>query len=478
MYKTLIGLEVHVHLATKSKCFCSCSTVFGQRPNSQTCPVCLGFPGSLPVLNESALQLGLKAASALNCQISQFIKFDRKNYFYPDLPKNFQISQYDLPLAREGWLFINSEGASKKIRIRRAHLEEDAGKLMHQEKGASLVDFNRCGIPLLEIVSEPDLNSPEEAYDYLVRLKAILEYLEVSDCNMEEGSLRCDANISLSPAGAKKPGEKVELKNMNSFKGVKLALEYEVKRQSALLDKKKKVLQETRLWDATKNITLAMRSKEEAHDYRYFPEPDLVPFVLNEDYIKQIQASLPELPQAKAERFMQQYQIPAYDAGVLTADKYLADYFEESVRLYPKPKVVSNWMMSDLLAQLNNRNIEIRYLELKPRSFVAIFGMIDRGVISGKIAKVILSEMLDTKKEAEEIVKEKGMHQITDTEELEKIAQAVIAENPKPVDDYAQGRSEALMFLVGQMMRKSRGKANPNIANKLLKEKLERRNHA
>ena len=478
MYKTVIGLEVHAHLATKTKCFCSCSTEFGQRPNTQTCPVCLGFPGSLPVLNESALQLALKAALALNCQVSKFIKFDRKNYFYPDLPKNFQISQYDLPLSHDGWLNIDTESGEKKIRIRRTHLEEDAGKLIHQEDGNSLVDFNRCGIPLLEIVSEPDINSPQQAYDYLLRIKTILEYLEVSDCNMEEGSLRCDANISLMSEQAKTAGEKVELKNMNSFKGVKQALEFEIKRQKALLDKKEKVVQETRLWDAKENVTVPMRSKEQAHDYRYFPEPDLVPFVLDEEYIQEIKQSLPELPKARAERFLREYELPQYDANVLTADKFMADYFEECVKLYPNPKIISNWIMTELLAYLNSRNMEIRQLSVKPRSFVAIFQMMDEGQISGKIAKEILPQILDSRGEARDIIKEKGLVQISDTSEIEEIIQKVIKDNPKPVADYYQGRDNALMFLIGQVMRNSLGRADPKIANKILKEKLERRDNA
>ena len=477
--KTVIGLEVHAHLDTKTKCFCSCSTEFGQRPNSQTCPVCLGFPGSLPVLNEEALKLALKSALALHCKISKFIKFDRKNYFYPDLPKNFQISQYDLPLSHDGWLNIDIEKGKKKIRIRRAHLEEDAGKLVHPEDSKmSLVDFNRSGIALLEIVSEPDINSPQEAYDYLSRLKTILEYLEVSDCNMEQGSLRCDANISLMPEGAKSHGEKVELKNMNSFKGVKQALEYEQKRQKALLKNKKRVVQETRLWDAEKCETVPMRSKEEAHDYRYFPEPDLVPFILDDEYIQKIRQSLPELPKQRTERFIREYKIPEYDAGVLTAEKYLADYFEECVKLYPQPKIISNWMMTELLQNLNSRNINIRDLEMKPKIFVEIFKMMDAGTISGKIAKDILPKMLDEKREAGDIVKENRMQQITDTGELEKAIQEVIAENPKPVCDYYQGKTNAFTFLIGQIMRKSLGRANPKIVNEILKKRLERRENA
>lgn len=479
MYQTVIGLEVHAHLDTKSKCFCACANQFGQQPNSSTCPVCLGFPGSLPVLNKAALELALKAALALNCRVASLIKFDRKNYFYPDLPKNFQISQYDLPIAQNGWLNVPAKTGEKKIRIRRAHLEEDAGKLIHPEKGKdSLVDFNRGGVPLLEIVSEPDLDSPGEAYDYLMALKSILEYLEVSDCNMEEGSLRCDANISVKPRGAKAHGEKVELKNMNSFKGVKEALEYEEKRQRALLDKKQTVVQETRLWDAEKAVTVLMRTKEQAHDYRYFPEPDLAPFVLGETYVQGIEKALPELARQRAERFEREYKIPAYDAKVLTSDKYLADYFEESVKLFAQPKIVSNWLMSELLAHLNSRHLEIRALTLRPKSFTALLEMIENNTISGKMAKEVLPKMLDTKKEAQEIIQESNLRQISDTGELSAVVRKVIADNPKPVADYYGGKPAAFTFLVGQIMRQSRGLANPAAANKMLKEELERRNHA
>ncbi len=472
MYRVVIGLEVHAHLATRSKCFCGCSTEFGQRPNSQSCPVCLGLPGSLPVLNEEALKLAIKAALALDCKISKLIKFDRKNYFYPDLPKNFQISQYDLPVASGGSLSIDTGTGPRRIRIRRAHLEEDAGKLIH-EKGQSLVDFNRCGMPLLEVVSEPEIASADEANEYLVRLKRILKYLEVSDCNMEEGSLRCDANISLSQEGSKELGEKVELKNMNSFKGVKQALEYEIKRQGKLLDQKKRIVQETRLWNSEENKTEVMRSKEEAHDYRYFPEPDLVPFILSEAYIKEIEKSLPELSQAKASRFVREYKIPEYDANVLTADKYLSQYFENCVKIYNSPKVISNWIMSELLAQLNARNIEVRHLKLKPKTFVTLLKMIETGEISGKIAKEILPEVLDGKKEPGDIVRDRGLSQISDSGKLDRIIEQVVKDNPKPVEDYRGGKANAFGFLVGQIMRASRGQANPELANKLLKKKLE-----
>lgn len=472
-YKPVIGLEVHTELHTKSKCFCGCSTEFGKRPNSQTCPVCLGLPGSLPVLNEAALQFAIKTGLGLNCRISRLIKFDRKDYFYPDLPKNFQISQPNLPLAQDGWLRIDTERGVKKIGIRQAHLEEDVGKLIHPAQSRiSLVDFNRNGIPLLEIVTEPDMNSSQEVYDFLLHLKSILKYLEVSDCNMEEGSLRCDANISLMPKGSKTPGQKVEVKNMNSFKAVKQAVEYEVKRQEELLDNKKEVVLETRLWDVIKNVTAPMRTKAEAQHHYNFPEPDLVPFILEDGYIQKIKESLPELPKQRAGRFIREYKIPEYDAGVLTADKYLADYFEECARLYPQPKVISNWLMTQILAHLNSRSIDIRRMGLKPESFVAIFQMIDEGTISANTAKEILPRMLDGKKEARDIVEESSLLQITDTGELEEIVRKVIAENSKATADYYQGKSSAFTFLIGQVMRKSRGKASPRIVNRILKEKL------
>jgi len=479
MHQAVIGLEVHVELHTRSKCFCSCSTEFGKRPNSQTCPVCLGLPGSLPVLNEAALQFAIKTGLGLNCRILKLIKFDRKDYFYPDLPKNFQISQPNLPLAQDGWLCIDTKKGVKKIGIRQAHLEEDVGKLIHPAGAQiSLVDFNRNGIPLLEIVTEPQMNSSQEVYDFLLQLKSILKYLEVSDCNMEEGSLRCDANISLMPEGSKTPGQKVEVKNMNSFKVVRQAVEYEAERQEKLLNKKKKVVLETRLWDVIKNVTVPMRTKAEAQHHYNFPEPDLVPFVLKDEYIQKIKESLPELPKQRAERFIREYKIPEYDANVLTADKYLADYFEECVKLYPKPKVISNWIMTGLLAHLNERNIEVRNLKLKPKSFVAIFQMMDEGVISGKIAKGILPQMLDGKQEARDIVKEKDIQQITDAKGLEEIVREVITENSKPAAEYCRGKDAAFTFLVGQIMRKSRGRANPQIANKILKESLKRRDDA
>jgi len=473
-YETVIGLEVHVHLSTRSKIFCGCSTKFGAPPNSQTCPVCLGLPGVLPVLNEEALNLGIKVALALNCNMSGIMKFDRKNYYYPDLPKNFQISQYDMPLASKGVLEIETENNAKKIRINRVHMEEDAGKLIHEEGGkTSLVDLNRTGIPLLEIVSEPDIASPQEAQQYLINLKAILQYLNVSDCNMEEGSLRCDANISVRPKGAKELGVKTETKNMNTFKGVRDALGYEEQRQTALLKNGKKVVQETRLWNREKQKTFSMRSKEEAHDYRYFPEPDLVPFEIDRERIENLKSVLPELPQARMKRFQQTYGLSGYDASVLVSRKEIADYFEECLEFSEKPKAVANWITQDIAAESSATGLSIQALGLKPQNLAGMVGMIESGVLSGKIAKAVLKLMIETKKTAEEIVKEKGLVQLSSGDEIRKIVKGIMADNAKSVNDYRSGKKQALAFLVGQVMRKTRGKANPKLLNKILTEELE-----
>jgi len=470
-YEIVIGLEVHLQLNTKSKVFCGCSTDFGSAPNTQTCPVCLGFPGSLPVLNRRALELGAKVAIALNCQIAKKIKFDRKNYFYPDLPKDYQISQFDNPLAQHGKLAIIAGEVEKIIRVRRVHLEEDTGKLFHQ-KDASLIDFNRCGIPLLEIVSEPDMNSPEEAYLYLTALKSILEYLDVSDCNMEEGSLRCDANISLRNKGDKELGTKTEIKNMNSFKGVKLALEYEAKRQANLLDADQRIVQETMLYNAEKGITEPMRSKEEAHDYRYFPEPDLVPFDFEKSLLEEIEKDIPELPEPKKNRFIKDYQLSNYDAAIMASDKSTADYFEKCAALYRNPKTVTNWIMGDISAYMRDNNVSIKDLKLKPENLSSMLKMIDGGVITGKIAKTLLIEIIQTGKDPEKLVKEKGLEQISDIGLLEAAIGSVIAENPKSAEDFKNGKDNAIMFLVGKVMQKTKGRANPNKVNEMLREKL------
>ena len=472
-YETVIGLEVHLQLSTNTKAFCGCSTEFGRAPNSQTCPVCLGFPGSLPVLNEEAFLHSIRVALALNCKIQGLIKFDRKNYYYPDLPKNFQISQYDMPLAYDGAVEIPSGAGRKKIRIKRVHLEEDAGKLIHPERsGYSLVDYNRSGMPLLEIVTEPDINSPAQAYDYLTKLKSILQYLRVSDCDMEKGSLRCDANISVRPAGVKELGTKVELKNMNTFKGVRIALEHESKRQVSALEDGEKIIQETRLWDADRSVTVPMRSKEEAKDYRYFPEPDLVPFVVDNIVIKRIRGDLPELPEARTERFKKDYGLSDYDALILTGSPDTADWFESAVKLYKNAKVVANWLMGDITAALNEKNIGITELGISADGLAGLLKMLDDGTISGKMAKDVLKEAIETKTRPEDIVKEKGLSQVSDASKIEEAVNAVIAREVKTVNDYRAGKKTAFTFLVGQAMKETRGKANPVMVNDILKKKL------
>jgi len=470
-YEIVIGLEVHLQLNTKSKVFCGCSTNFGSAPNTQVCPVCLGFPGSLPVLNRRALELGAKVSIALNCQIAEKIRFDRKNYFYTDLPKDYQISQFDQPLAQHGILTIITGEAEKNIRIRRVHLEEDTGKLFHQ-KDSSLIDFNRCGIPLLEIVSEPDMNSPEEAYLYLTALKSILEYIDVSDCNMEEGSLRCDANISLRKKADKELGTKTEIKNMNSFKGVKAALEYETKRQMDLLEDGKRIAQETRLYNTEKGVTEPMRSKEEAHDYRYFPEPDLAPFNFEKSFLKAIERDIPELPEPKKNRFIKDYLLSGYDAGIIVSDKNTADYFEKCASLYSNPKTIANWLIGDISAYMKDNNVSIKDLNLKESYLSGMLKMIDNGVITGKIAKTLLIEAIQTGKDPEKLVKENGLEQISDVKLLEAATSQVIAENPKSTEDFKNGKDNAIMFLMGKVMQKTKGRANPNKVNEMLREKL------
>lgn len=472
-YEPVIGLEVHVQLKTKSKVFCGCATEFGKAPNTQTCPVCLGFPGVLPVLNDRALMSAIRVALALDCTISDLIKFDRKNYFYPDLPKNFQISQYDRPLSYGGRLDVNIDNSRKRIGITRVHLEEDTGKLLHEEKDEiSLIDFNRSGIPLLEIVSEPDINSSEEAYRYLTTLKSILQYLEVSDCDMEKGSLRCDANISLRKKGEKALGVKTEIKNMNSFKGVRTALEYELERQVKILESGERIVQETRLWDPEKAVTQSMRSKEEAHDYRYFSEPDLVPYILSQELIDMEKKALPELPEARKARFVTAYGLPGYDADVLTQDKDLADFFEECTKYHENPKSISNWIMGDLLGYLNANLLKLKDVKLSPQNLAGLLKEIDSGKISGKMAKDVLLEMLKTGKDARNIIEEKGLVQISDGAQLEIFADEAIAENKKSVEDFLKGKENALMFLVGQVMKKTKGRANPTVINEILRRKL------
>lgn len=476
-WETVIGLEVHVELKTNTKAFCDSSTEFGGDPNTHVCPVCMGLPGTLPVLNKKVVEYAVKAALALNCHIAKFSKFDRKNYFYPDLSKNYQISQFDLPIAQNGYLDIEIDGNSKRIGVNRLHMEEDAGKLVHQgsimTSPYSLVDYNRAGVPLIEIVSEPDMRSPEEARAYLEKLKAIIEYTGVSDCKMEEGSLRCDANISVRPMGDTKLGTKTEIKNMNSFRALQRALEYEVERQIGVLEDGGSIVQETRTWDEAKGVTLSMRSKEEAHDYRYFPDPDLVPVVLDDHYIQEIKESLPELPDSRKARYVDEYGLPEYDAMVLTLTKEMSNYFEEVLDYFPQPKEVSNWIMGDYSRILNASQIEVTDSKVTPVQFAALLKLIDKGTISGKIAKTVLEEMVASGKDPAKIVEEKGLVQISDEGELARIIDGVLADNPKSVEDYRAGKKKAIGFLVGQTMKATKGKANPEMVNKLLREKLQ-----
>lgn len=477
-YETVIGLETHVQLKTKSKIFCSCSTQFGSEPNSNTCPVCLGLPGSLPVLNHEALQLGIKVGLAVNAKIAKRIKFDRKNYFYPDLPKAYQISQFDMPVSSQGELVIDLKSndgtlAKKRIGITRAHLEEDAGKLLHEGvQDGSWVDYNRAGIPLLEIVSEPDLRSPEEAYEYLINLKAILIYLGVSDCNMEEGSLRCDANVSIRKTGETKLGTKVEIKNLNSFKAVQKAIQYEVERQREAVEAGEKLRQETRLWNEAKSETSPMRSKEEAHDYRYFPEPDLVPFSVPEPEIEKIRKALPELPKARKERFQKEFGLSEYDAYTLVGDKALADYFETCVLEGAGAKLASSWIQTELLGALNERKISFAKNPISAKDLAGLVRLMENNTISGKIAKDVLPAMMDEKKSADVIVKEKDLVQVTDSKLIEAACQKAIEQNPKVVEQYRSGKKQSLGFLVGQVMKETKGKANPKLVNEILEKVL------
>ncbi len=472
-YEPVIGLEVHVQLKTATKVFCGCANAFGAPENTQTCPVCLGLPGSLPVLNTVTLCSAAKVALALGCTVRSFTKFDRKNYFYPDLPKNFQISQFDLPLAEHGYLVMEEGAVSKKVRIKRVHLEEDAGKLLHPEgSGSSLVDFNRTGSPLLEIVSEPDLQSPEEAYVYLTGLKLLLQYLGVSDCDMEKGSLRCDANVSMRPAGTKGLGTKTELKNMNSFKAVRAGLEFEIARQTQALGTGERLIQETRLWDEDSQSTRSMRSKEEAHDYRYFPEPDLPPFTFSEADQEALRRELPELPLERSRRFCSDYGLPRKEAAVLIASKDMADFFEEGARLFKESKKVANWLMGPVLAQINARGVSFEELGLQPATFVELIRLVEDGVISNLAGKDVLGAMLDSKKGPAEIVKEKNLAQMSGEEALGGIIEEVLKKNEKTAADYRSGKESALMFLIGQVMRLSKGKANPKVAQELLKKRL------
>lgn len=475
-YEAVIGLEVHVQLKTKTKAFCGCLTEFGREPNSQVCPICLGFPGTLPVLNKNALDYAIKVGIALNCRIQEYTKFDRKNYFYPDLPKNYQISQYDLPLSKDGFLEIDLDGKRKRVGITRVHLEEDAGKLIHREN-LSLVDFNRTGIPLLEIVSQPDIKSPQEAYVYLTDLKSIIEYLGVSDCDMEKGSLRCDANVSVRKTGDTKLGVKAEVKNMNSFKAVKEALAFEIERQKKISEEGAPIIQETRLWDASQLKTLPMRTKEEAKDYRYFPEPDLPPLTIDKEKIAEIKTTIPELPYQKWLRFVKEYAISEDDAKILIVSKKDADYAEGCIKAYPEKnkKPIVNFLIGPLLFEANSRNCGIWELQIPGGSseLINLVKSVEGARISYLMAKSVLSESINSATPASKIIQDKNLFQVSDSGTLNSAIEEIIRENTKSVADYRQGKTNALMFLVGQVMKKSQGKANPKAVQELLKRRLE-----
>ncbi len=475
--ESVIGLEVHAQLLTATKMFCGCSTAFGAAPNTQTCPVCQGMPGSLPVINGRAIEFGIKTALALGCTVNPLNRFARKHYYYPDMPKNYQISQYEEPLAEHGRLDIEAGGAARAIGIQRLHLEEDVGKLLHEgaleTAQSSQVDFNRAGVPLMEIVSQPDLRSSDEAAAYLKALRAIVIYLRVCDGNMEEGSLRCDANISLRPRGAAEYGTKVEIKNMNSFRNVQHALEYEIKRQARALETGERIVQETRLWDPEKSVTVSMRSKEFAHDYRYFPEPDLPPLNVRSAWTEEIRAGLPELPAARRRRFMKAYALSAYDADLLTQGRGLSDYFEEAVGVYNKPKVVANWVLNELLRELaGDDDKAVAACPIPPSHMAGMLRLIDDGTISGKIAKDVFEKMYRSGETAEAIVTREGLTQVADAGELGKVVDQVLTTHAKVVEDYKAGKKAALGFLVGQVMKSTEGKANPAVVNRLLAEKL------
>jgi len=478
-YEAVIGLECHAQLLTNSKLFCSCSTRFGDAPNMNTCPVCLGLPGALPVLNRVAVALAVRAALGLNCSLNPESQWARKNYFYPDLPKGYQISQYDRPLAQHGFIEISVNATIKKIGVQRVHMEEDAGKSLHEGFADSsrytYLDFNRSGVPLIEIVSEPDIRSSAEANDYLKRLKEILEYLDVNDGNMEEGSLRCDANVSVRKVGEQKFGTRTELKNINSFRFVQKAIDFEIDRQIEVIENGGRVVQETRLWNADEERTVSMRSKEEAHDYRYFPEPDLPLLVLDHEAIKNIERSMPELPESRRKRFVKEYALSEYDAGILATTRALAEFFEETAKLSGQPKAAANWIMGDLLRFYKDSNTDLKNLSdspVKPKMLAGMISLVEKGTISGKIAKTVMEEMYATGKTAQAIIEEKGLVQISNVDEIEMIVSKVIEQNPKPVEQYRQGKTGNFGFFVGQVMKATGGRANPQTVNDVLKKRL------
>lgn len=472
-YETVIGLEVHVELSTKTKIFCSCKNEFGAAPNTNVCPVCLSMPGTLPVLNRKVVEYGVRAGYALNCEVPNFSKMDRKNYVYPDLAKAYQISQFDYPLCKKGCVEIDIGGNKRQVGITRIHIEEDAGKLIHED-GVSKVDYNRGGVPLIEIVTEPDLRSAEEVKAFLDTIKANMDYVGISDCKMEEGSLRCDINISIRPEGCKTYGTRTELKNINSFSAAVKAIEAEVARHIEVISAGGEIVQETRRWDEVQGKTFPMRDKEEAHDYRYFPDPDLVPIYLSDEELKEIKDSMPELPGEKKKRYKEQYGLSEYDAGVLTSSKYLAAFFEECVILLDEPKAICNYIMVDLLKLLNESGIEHKDSPLSAESLCDLVTMTKQGVINSSVAKQVFEEAFKTGKKPMAIVEEKGLKQIDDTEAIKEIVIKIINDNPKPAADYKNGNKKAMTFFVGQVMKATKGKANPKTVNEFVKEQLEK----
>ena len=472
-YESVIGLEIHSELSTKTKIFCSCTTEFGGDVNTHCCPICTGMPGTLPVMNKKVVEYAVKAGLAMNCEIARFSKQDRKNYFYPDLPKAYQISQYDLPICKNGYLDIEVDGKTKRIGINRIHVEEDAGKLLHNAWGnGTLVDMNRCGVPLIEIVTEPDMRSAQEAKALLEKIKTILQYIDVSDCKMQEGSLRCDINVSIMEKGSTEFGTRTEMKNLNSFSAAEKAILTEIERQKEVLEDGGEIFQETRRWDDELEESFSMRSKEDAHDYRYFPEPDLLPIVLTEEYIENIKNNLPELPDKKFERYTTECKLPEYDAKLLTASRDLSEYFDKTVGFGATPKAVSNWILGDISKVLNEESITINELKLTPEKLYELLKEVEKGTISNTAAKTVFEVLLSEEKSVEEIIKEKGLAQVNDEGAIKEMVVKVIENNQKSVEDYKKGKTNAVGFLVGQVMRESKGSANPQIINKLIIEIL------
>ena len=474
-YEVIIGLEVHTELSTKTKIYCGCSTEFGGDPNTHCCPVCTGMPGALPVLNEKVVEYAVKAGLATGCEITKQSKQDRKNYFYPDTPRAYQISQFDLPLCENGNIEIDVNGNKKDIGITRIHIEDDAGKLVHDSyTGGTLVDLNRAGVPLIEIVSEPDIRSADEAVAYMEKLKGILEYIGVSDCKMQEGSLRADVNLSIRPVGAEKFGTRTETKNLNSFRAISRCIEFEINRQKEVLEAGGVIYQETRRWDDVAGEGYAMRTKEDAHDYRYFPEPDLMPIVLSDEYIQNIKDNLPELPESRKARYIAEMNLPEYDAGIITSSKALSDFFEAASKECGNAKAVSNWIMTDIIRIAREGDYEYSTLPFTPVQFAGLIKLIDKGTISGAIAKKVFEEMVETGKDADKIVEEKGLIQISDEGAIKEVVDKIIAANPQSIADYKAGKDRALGFLVGQCMKEMKGKGNPQILNKLILEELQK----